>query len=80
MAAETVLPATSMVKVHLYLKLAELTYKVCLFTAATAARRTQGCGKRLFGVLLCVSCLLQAFYRICSLGAGNFLSLRSEER
>ncbi|CDJ36602.1 ankyrin repeat-containing protein, conserved, putative [Eimeria mitis] len=27
MAAETVLPATSMVKVHLYLKLAELTYR-----------------------------------------------------
>lgn len=41
MAAETVLPATSMTKAHLYLKLAELTYKVRLMAMAKAAAMTQ---------------------------------------
>lgn len=69
MAAETVLPATSMTKAHLYLKLAELTYKVRRMAMAKAAAMTQiMCGSSWScGVIFCRS---TCFYNCYCCGSG----------
>lgn len=70
MAAETVLPATSMVKVHLYLKLAELTYRVCLSTPQKTQHTMHTAA---FAVEGCVSSLLHACSGPSLLSPGQYL-------